>query len=73
MRIKILGAASLISIEDHLVDQDFRSWMLESSLKSPNLIGRMNIKGLVSKICDAVASQNTMNQLGGLIKDEKCA
>ena len=73
MSIKILGAASLIPIEKYLVDQDSGSLMLESSLKLSNLIGHMKIKGLDSKICGIVAKQSTMNQLGGLNKDELCA
>lgn len=64
---------SVVTVEDHLVDGGFGSWMLESLLQSPDLMGRMKIKGLDSKICGIVAKQSTMNQLGGLNKDELCA
>lgn len=56
----------VVTVEDHLVDAGFGSWMLESLAEYPELLGRVKIKALSSAICGMVGKQNTLNELGGL-------
>jgi transketolase len=64
---------SVITVEDHLMDGGFGSWLLESSLIRPDLLARIKIKSLDSKVCGMVAKQSTMNALGGLSEQMLCA
>jgi transketolase len=54
----------VISIEDHLTDGGFGSWLLESADRSnpPEVV----VRGLHSDVCGAVASQGVLNDFGGL-------
>jgi transketolase len=54
----------VITIEDHLEDGGFGSWMLESL--SNELRNKVEIKALNSIVCGSVASQKALNDLGGL-------
>ena len=71
MRTKALQAAQavawkrVISVEDHLQDAGFGSWLLESCLP---LAGRpaIEIRGLSSEIFGKVGTQSRLNALGGL-------
>ena len=56
----------LTILEDHLIDGGFGSWMLESALKDPVLLPRIEIKALDSKVCGMVGSQYALNMIGGL-------
>ncbi len=57
---------SVTTVEDHLMDGGFGSWLLEAASIRPELLARIKIKALDSKICGMVAKQSTMNMLGGL-------
>jgi transketolase len=60
---------SIITVEDHLMDGGFGSWLLESTTIRPELLARIKIKSLDVKVCGMVANQSTMNALGGLNKE----
>lgn len=54
------------TIEDHLIDGGFGTWMLEAKLLSDSV--NCNIKPIALNpiVCGTVASQHALNQLGGL-------
>lgn len=56
----------VVTVEDHLKDAGFGSWMLESLSDSPALLNRVKIKALSASVCGMVGRQELLNQLGGL-------
>jgi transketolase len=56
----------VITIEDHLQDGGFGSWMLEANSNKANLVSRIRVIALDAKVCGMVGSQNTLNAEGGL-------
>lgn len=61
----------VITVEDHLTDGGFGSWLLEAlSSSHPALLPRVVVKALAPKICGMVAKQSTLNFVGGLNEDE---
>ena len=63
----------IITIEDHLQDGGFGSWMLEANSlldKESNPI-KANVKtiALSSKVCGTVGSQSTLNKMGGIVSE----
>jgi transketolase len=56
----------IITVEDHLLDGGFGSWLLEATSTQPSLLARIRLKALDPKICGMVAQQSTLNALGGL-------
>lgn len=54
------------TLEDHLVDGGFGSWLMESAQGKPGLGARIKVHALSPVVCGTVASQNTLNALGGL-------
>lgn len=78
MKTKVLQSqqveefVNVITVEDHLIDGGFGSWMLEAISKTPSLLARIKIKALDSKICGIVAKQTTLNSLGGLTQELLC-
>jgi transketolase len=54
------------SIEDHLVDGGFGSWLLESTWHDANAIKKIKINALSSKVCGMVGKQSTLNNVGGI-------
>ncbi|WP_347988753.1 hypothetical protein [Methylomonas sp. AM2-LC] len=64
--------ARIITVEDHLMDGGFGSWLLESISSQPQLLAKINIKALDAKVCGMVAKQSTMNQQGGLTEALLC-
>lgn len=57
---------SVTTLEDHLVDGGFGSWMCEAAMGGIGLVKRIRTIALSSDICDTVASQKTLNRIGGL-------
>ena len=55
----------LITVEDHLVDCGFGSWMLEA-LSVGGISDRLRIIGINSSVLDKVGSQSVLNNIGGL-------
>ncbi len=63
---QLSGWDEVITIEDHLLDGGFSSWLLESMLtldKKPKIIP----KALDSVVCGMVGTQDDLNKIGGLI------
>jgi transketolase len=60
--------ASVITVEDHLIDGGFGSWLLEAISIRPELLVRIKIKSLDSKVCGMVGRQSTLNIQGGLFE-----
>lgn len=48
------------TIEDHLIDGGFGSWILESIRLNNDLLSRVKLHGLDSTVCGMVAKQETM-------------
>lgn len=65
--------AKVITVEDHLMDGGFGSWMLEATSIRPDLLPRLRIRALDSRVCGMVARQATMNAQGGLTEEALCA
>lgn len=57
----------VITIEDHLQDGGFGSWLLESVAGVDNLIGKVRIKALNSNVCGMVGRQETLTKKCGLL------
>ena len=55
----------LVTLEDHLLDGGFGSWMAESLLGTP-VAAKLRPIALSERVCDMVASQAELNRLGGL-------
>tara|TARA_B100000767_G_C19681493_1_gene499771 strand:+ start:233 stop:1129 length:897 start_codon:yes stop_codon:yes gene_type:complete len=64
--IQINNYSKTTSLEDHLIDGGFGSWLLESLLSSPDLLSRIKINALEPKVCGMVGRQSTLNFEGGL-------
>lgn len=60
---------NVITVEEHLLDGGFGSWLLEATCKRPELMSRIMIKGLDSKVCGMVGQQATLNLKGGLTEN----
>jgi transketolase len=58
---------SVVTVEDHLLDGGFGSWMLESLVRHSHLIDRIHPKALDPIICGLVATQNELHKKGGLV------
>jgi len=56
--------ANVITVENHLEDGGFGSWMLESV--DSKLRSRVTIKALDSKICGMVGSESSLHNINGL-------
>jgi len=59
----------IVTLEDHLKDGGFGSWLMESIEDKKNLI-KISIRALNSNICGVVGQQKTLNKMAGLY-DEK--
>lgn len=64
--INVSKFSSVITLEDHLEDGGFGSWILESLSTQTGLRSKVEIKALNSIVCGSVASQRELNKLGGL-------
>ena len=58
--------STVITLEDHLLDGGFGSWLQESLNLHPDLIGKVRINALDEKVCGLVGSQAYLNNIGGL-------
>lgn len=56
----------IITIEDHLEDGGFGSWLLEAKSMDDMLTCRLRIRALNADVCGTVGSQATLNSFGGL-------
>ena len=64
--------ANVITVEDHLIDGGFGSWLLEAVSVTPYLLSRIKIKALHSKVCEMVAKHSTLIEQGGLTQQLLC-
>jgi transketolase len=58
--------AHVTTLEDHLRDGGFGSWLAESIAEVPTLSVRLRAEALDSRVCGTVGSQATLNAWGGL-------
>lgn len=56
---------NIVTLEDHLIDGGFGSWLSESLLMT-DCSSRLQLIGLSSEVCGTVGSQATLNRFGGL-------
>lgn len=56
----------VITVEDHLVDGGFGSWLRESLDSNPELMAHLSTRALDSRVCGMVGRQETLNRLGNL-------
>lgn len=63
---QIEGWRVVVTVEDHLQDAGFGSWMCEALAGSPELWARIRIKALTPEVCGMVGRQEMLNELGGL-------
>lgn len=63
---QIKNWTELVTVEDHLMDAGFGSWMLEAAAEMPELLTRIKIKALSPRVCGMVGRQEILNELGGL-------
>jgi transketolase len=56
----------VVTMEDHLPDGGFGSWLFESISSQPELAMRMRTIALSSDVCGTVGSQAALHRLGGL-------
>lgn len=59
--------SEIMTIEDHLTDCGFGSWLLEAMLPGHGCRDRIVLKALDPVVCGTVGSQKVLNELGGLI------
>ncbi len=58
--------SEVVTLEDHLIDGGFGSWMMEALLPYPEFAGRIRPIALDPVVCGTVGRQEMLNQLGGL-------
>lgn len=56
----------VVTLEDHLQDGGFGSWLLEAKVHDTSLSCIVRPVSLSSEVCGTVGSQATLNRLGGL-------
>lgn len=57
----------IVTVEDHLADGGFGSWLLEARSLDTGLDCSISNIALSNDVCDTVGSQSTLNRLGGII------
>jgi len=56
----------VVTIEDHLLDGGFGSWLLESCISASDVIGKIRPIALDPVVCGTVGVQKILNQIGGI-------
>jgi transketolase len=56
----------VVTLEDHLPDGGFGSWMLEATSRQKDIITRIDVMALDVKVCGMVGKQSTLNREGNL-------
>ena len=59
--------AEVVTLEDHLQDGGFGSWLLEAKARDASLGCIVRPVALSPEVCGTVGSQATLNRLGGLL------
>lgn len=68
---QVAAAKRVTTVEDHLVDAGFGSWLIESVVGIDGLPERIRIRGLDPAVCGMVGSQATLTAHGGLSVDDR--
>jgi transketolase len=63
---QVAQATTVITLEDHLEDGGFGSWLSESLRSAPELRSQLRNMALSSEVCGLVGTQATLNSIGGL-------
>ena len=63
---QIASFDQVVTMEDHLADGGFGSWMRESIAAKPELAARLRTIALSPDVCGTVGSQAMLHRLGGL-------
>ena len=63
---QIAPHSELVTMEDHLADGGFGSWMFEALATTRGAAAKLNPIALAPYVCGTVGSQAMLNQLGGL-------
>lgn len=63
------GLDRLVTVEDHLVDGGFGSWVTEALQQGGGRMPARHSLGLDASVCGQVGSQDTLNTCGGLSLD----
>jgi transketolase len=58
---------SVTTVEDHLFDGGFGSWMIESVYKNINIGFSLDCKALSLEVCGKVGSQGYLNKIGNIV------
>mgnify|MGYP006110012345 CR=1 FL=1 len=58
----------VVTIEDHLLEAGFGSWVMEAM--TPSSREKLRIIGLLNNVCGMVGSQQSMQELGGISKNQ---
>jgi len=56
----------IMTIEDHLLDGGFGSWLLEAKAMKPENTCKLRSIALNPEVCGTVGSQDSLNRMGGL-------
>jgi transketolase len=63
---QVFQCRAITTLEDHLMDGGFGSWLLESLHTTPELCARIKIEALDARVCGTVGTQSTLNAFGRL-------
>jgi transketolase len=63
---QVHGWNEVVTVEDHLQDGGFGSWMLEALCRDKQLMSRIELKALSPEVCGMVGKQEALNEAGGL-------
>lgn len=67
-QVELLQAFDAVTtLEDHLIDGGFGSWLLEVASSAPSKTAKINVKALDAVVCGMVGSQARLNALGGIV------
>lgn len=58
----------ITTVEDHLHDAGFGSWLMEAATVEQGLMGRLRTRTLSSDVCGMVGAQASLHVNGGLVK-----
>jgi transketolase len=61
--------SKIITVEDHLIDGGFGSWLIESLLPNKANLNKVNIKSLHPDICGMVGTASALILKSGLLED----
>lgn len=63
---QVAGFETVVTVEDHLRDAGFGSWLCEAVSGSSSLLGRVQVRALDPIVCGMVGQQQFLNERGGL-------